>query len=272
VIGAIRATVAAATAAVMLAGWVSPAAGSVTVGQVAPGVITSCSKNFDFLQVSTPDNSYVTPAGTITSWTHRSQVGAGQQVTLKVFRKIGDPARYQVVGHDGPNPVTPSTLKTFPANLAVKAGDVLGLTGAGGTVSIGCEFSGAGEAGFLSGPLADGGFGDFNVSTDVRINVSAVVDPTNSFTVGGVTRNKKKGTATISVTVPNPGDLTGTGAGATISKAAQAGTVQLLIKAKGKKRKTLNSTGKVKLSPTITYTPTGGDPSSQSVKVKLRKK
>ena len=31
-------------------------------------------------------------------------------------------------------------------------------------------------------------------------------------------------------------------------------------------------TGKVKLNLAITYTPTGGDPSTQSVKVKLKKK
>jgi hypothetical protein len=239
---------------------------------VAPGVITSCSKNFDFLQVSTPDNSYVTPAGTITSWTHRSQTGAGQKVTLKVFRKIGDPARYQVIGHDGPNPVMPTTLTTFPANLAVQAGDVLGLTGAGGTVSIGCEFSGAGEAGLLSGPLADGGVGNFNTSTNERINISAVVEPTNSFTVGAVTRNKKNGTATMALTFPNPGQLTASGAGFTAASVAVAGNAQLPISAAGKQRKSLRSKGKVTLGIALTYTPTGGDPSSQSVTVKLKKK
>jgi hypothetical protein len=45
-----------------------------------------------------------------------------------------------------------------------------------------------------------------------------------------------------------------------------------LIKAKGKKKKQLNQKGKVKLNVAITYTPTGGDPSTQSVKVKLQKK
>ncbi len=47
--------------------------------------------------------------------------------------------------------------------------------------------------------------------------------------------------------------------------------MKLTIKAKGKKKGTLNETGKVKLRPKITYTPTGGDPSTQSVKVKLKK-
>jgi hypothetical protein len=50
------------------------------------------------------------------------------------------------------------------------------------------------------------------------------------------------------------------------------GEVQLLIQARGKKKTKLNRKGKVKVSPTITYTPTGGDPSSQSIDVKLKKK
>jgi hypothetical protein len=101
----------------------------------------------------------------------------------------------------------------------------------------------------------------------------------NSFTFAGVTRNKKKGTATLKVNVPNPGELTGSGngvkaysAGAVISKSVGAGQAQLLIKAQGKKSKQLNQKGKVKLSVAVTYTPTGGDPSTQSVKVKLKKK
>ena len=45
-----------------------------------------------------------------------------------------------------------------------------------------------------------------------------------------------------------------------------------MVKATGKKRKKLNKTGKVKLSVAVTYTPTNGDPGTESVKVKLKKK
>ena len=106
------------------------------------------------------------------------------------------------------------------------------------------------------------------------------VKPSNTVTLGQVTRNQKKGTATLTVNVPNPGELTGSGNGvnassagpAVISKSVGAGQARLLIKAKGKKRKQLNQKGKVKLNVAITYTPNGGDPSTQSVKVKLKKK
>ena len=109
---------------------------------------------------------------------------------------------------------------------------------------------------------------------------TSTTPPSNAFTVGAITRNKKKGTATITVDVPNPGELTASGNGvqaasadrAVISKSVGAGQAQLLIKAKGKKKRKLNETGKVKLNVKITYTPTGGDPRTQSIKVKLKKK
>jgi hypothetical protein len=47
---------------------------------------------------------------------------------------------------------------------------------------------------------------------------------------------------------------------------------QLSIKATGKKKRKLNETGKVKLKLVVTYTPTGGSPNTQSVKVTLKKK
>jgi hypothetical protein len=104
--------------------------------------------------------------------------------------------------------------------------------------------------------------------------------PSNAFTIGAITRNKKKGTATLSANVPNPGELTASGSGvkassagrAVTSKSVGAGQAQLLIKATGKKKRKLNETGKVKLSVAVTYTPTGGSPNTQSVKVKLKKK
>jgi hypothetical protein len=236
---------------------------------------------FDFLQVSTPDNSYTLPSGVITSWTHRSQAGAGQQVTLKIFRKVGDPARYQAVAHDGPHPVTQNTTTTFPASVEVKAGDVLSITGISGSASIGCYFAGPGQIAFRMGNLLDGDIGDFSVDANPnkRLNLSAVVAVSNSFTVGAIARNKKKGTATVAVTLPNAGELVLSGNGVKAAAGARAsatvgapGDVPVVIQAQGKKKRKLGKTGKVKLNATLTYTPTGGDPSSQSVAVTLKKK
>ena len=103
--------------------------------------------------------------------------------------------------------------------------------------------------------------------------------PSNQFTLGKLKRNLTKGTATLTVVVPNPGELTGAGKGvkvanaAVISKTVSApGPVKLKIRAKGKEKARLNETGKVTVRPKITYTPNGGTPSAQSIKVKLKKR
>ena len=55
------------------------------------------------------------------------------------------------------------------------------------------------------------------------------------------------------------------------SRISAPGDVQLLIMAAGKKLRKLNETGKVTVTPRVTYTPTGGDPSARSRTVKLVK-
>ncbi len=110
-----------------------------------------------------------------------------------------------------------------------------------------------------------------------------MVTPTNSFGLGKVKRNENKGTATITVEdVPNPGELVLSGkgvkrassaGGAAIAKTVTApGDVKLKIRAKGNKKNLLNETGKIKVKPKITFTPTGGDPNTQSRKLKLTKR
>jgi hypothetical protein len=185
------------------------------------------------------------------------------------------------VAHDGPRALTPSVLNTFTGlNIQVKAGDVLGdgtPSAAGGPSAI---FLGIpGDQNLFRTTLADGALGAFdNDDPDYRVNASAVINPTNSFILGAVTRNKKKGTATLAFNLPNPGDFSGSGQGAQVastgavtSKAVPAGIATLVVKAKGKKKRKLNEKGKVKLNLAVTYRPTGGDPSTQSVKVKLKK-
>ena len=121
---------------------------------------------------------------------------------------------------------------------------------------------------------------DFALQDDWYRVLNSAVHVSNAFTIDAITRNKKKGTATIRGTVPFPGELAGSGkgvkassaGGAVISKSVGAGQAKLVIKAKGKKRKKLNRKGKAKVKVAITYTASGGSPTTQSVKVKLKKK
>jgi hypothetical protein len=264
----------------ILAASASPAAASVTLGQLAASPQTTCNGVFDTTQPTvTSGNTYVVPgAGTITSWSHNAVTGPDQTLTLKIFRKVADPARYQIVGHDGPRPLAGGLLNTFPASVPVKPGDVLGVSGTS-LVDTACTFDAPGDSVLtINANLADGESADFFSASDNRVNVSAVFVYSNAFSFGKARRNKKKGTATLAFNLPNPGGLSGSGqgaqvasAGAVMSKAVPAGTATLVVKAKGKKKRKLNEKGKVKLNLAVTYTPTNGDPKTQSMTVKLKK-
>jgi len=99
--------------------------------------------------------------------------------------------------------------------------------------------------------------------------------PFNTATLGTPTINKKKGTGRVPVTVVDSGQLTLSGKGvksaASKSAAVGPGTVNLTVKPKGKTAKKLNDTGKATVKVTITFTPNGGSPNSQSLKLKLKK-
>jgi hypothetical protein len=268
-----------------LLGGASPASGSITLGQLAPGTSppTTCPSPLavDILQPTVTGGNpyYAKEAGTITSWSHNASADLGQSLYLKVYRQVLG-STYLVVGHDGPRTIFPNAVNTFSGfSIDVKPGDVIGLND--GPPSA-CAFSATGdEFQERMGNLADGTSGSFTPHMGLRANVTAVLNPTNTFTLGGVVRNKRRGSASVRATVPNPGFLSLTGKGV---KAAGAGgasaainipsasTVTLQIRAAGKRKNTLSKRGKVKLQPAISFTPTGGSPSVQSLSVKLQKK
>jgi hypothetical protein len=174
------------------------------------------------------------------------------------FKPTNDPT---TAGHCTPTPdAFPPPAPSGPYPLALSSFDGISPNGAWSLFVFD-------EAGGSPGSITGG----WSLELDLT-------PPSNTFTLGAITRNKKRGTATVTVDVPNPGELTGSGKGVTAtgaavtSKAVDAGQAQLLIKAKGKKKRKLNETGKVKLRVAVTYTPTGGDPSTQSLKLQLKKK
>jgi hypothetical protein len=276
-----------AIAVALGAGFLFPASGqaTVTIGQVGEPD-TECDIG-DWLSptvTSSPTSpAYEVPASggivnwTLTSWSHFAAVLDGQMVKVKVYRPVSG-LTYTVVGQDSPRQLASAVLNTFSANIAVKAGDFLGMTSL--TEGTGCGFGPLGETFYFSATdQPNGAPVTFESGSGERINISATIEPTGAFSFGQTTRSKKKGTATITVDVPNPGDLAASGKGvkaagvATTSKAVSGpGTTTLLIKAKGKKKKKLNGSGKVKLGVDVTFTPTGGTASTASTTVKLKKK
>jgi hypothetical protein len=256
--------------------------------------------------------SYATPHGVLTSWRfHSSGDTAAGAVRLKIFRYTGTGLAFQVLAESSLKTLEPDTAYDFKERIPVDQGDLLGLT-AMGDAEVGITVPGTPQnqlAQFGGGDIPPGQTGTATIAwPNLRPSVAATVesdadadgfgDDTQDkcpvdrttqalcqFSFGKLKRNKKRGTAVLPVTVPGAGTLSLSGRGvagqqASTSRAASAGgravasasTVKLMVKGKGKKRKALNKTGKVKLNLAITYTPTGGDPSTKSMKVKLKKK
>jgi DNA-binding beta-propeller fold protein YncE len=105
------------------------------------------------------------------------------------------------------------------------------------------------------------------------------------FKLGGEKLNPDKGTAKLKVRVPGPGRLTLRGkglvkerpsglarVGAELGRKVKGGKVRLLVKAKGKAEKRLLRHGRAKIKGTITFTPSGGDPSTQTKRLKLKER
>jgi hypothetical protein len=265
----------ASLATVALSANASHASASVTIGQLGDSNAGNCDAGVDFVQLGTSSgNPYVVPgAGTITSWTVAPAADRGT-LSIKLFRKLADPARFQVVGHAGPQMRTPggTAPNTFPANIQVRPGDLLGLHTVNATP---CAFKDPGGLpAVLSGDLADGEAAAFTPQAEFDLDIQAVFVPDNEFSFGAAARNKRKGTATLAVDVPNPGELALSGKGINTLAAKRipaAGKVELPIKAKGSATRKLRRTGKVSVTARITYIPTGGDPNTRSRGLRLKR-
>jgi hypothetical protein len=167
-----------------------------------------------------------------------------------------------------------------------------------GTVSIPCVGDATavrlGESGSVpvSGGSFSDSFADGNAIHIYRINGGSTCGlpgspppagspPPNGFSFGKLKRNLKKGTAKLTVEVSAPGALrlkrTG-GVRGSSKHPAEAGRVRLKIGSRGKAKRKLkrvskhNRTSKVKVKARVSYTPTGGEPSEKSKRVKLKRR
>jgi hypothetical protein len=257
----------------------APAGAAVTLGQVpaAPPAASADCSSADFLQPSViGGNLYIArQAGTITSWSTRaSGTSAGATYVFKVFRRTIDPDVFQVIARAPEHTVT-AGLNTVPVNMAVRSGDMIGFHVDG--LPSSCTVPELGDAVLRrGGALSDGASGQFTPLNDARLNLSAVLAPSNAFTIASLTRDRRKGTATVTVNVSNSGVAAISGKGLKKRRAtknvAVAGTVQFQIAAAGSQKRRLVKTGKVRLTTTLTFTPTGGDPAAATFAVKLKRK
>jgi hypothetical protein len=263
----------------------SPARATITIGQLLPAGATAqnCGPSSGgYVQATvTSGNPYaVPPSGVrITSWSTAAIATTGQQLSLILFRPLGG-STYLAVTHDGPHPLAPSAVNTFPVNIPVQPGDLLGLDSFNTNFPTACGFQVPGETGewnsFPNPPPPDGTSGSFNQIPGNRVNVSAEVEPTNSFSLAGVRRNKKKGKATVTVNLSGPGTASLAGKGLKSQSAALSsatgGPLELTVIPGNRLRKKLRERGKAAVQLTVTFTPTGGTPATLSQGLKLVQK
>ena len=96
-----------------------------------------------------------------------------------------------------------------------------------------------------------------------------------NFSLGKLRRNRNRGTAKLTVEVPAPGDValaqTKKLKGSEL-RADAAEKVRLPIKPRGKAKQQLAEKGKAMVRADVTYSPDGGEPTTQSKEIKLIKR
>jgi hypothetical protein len=107
----------------------TPAGAATQVGEtfapVAPSWVSGGSGITD-LQSGSPDGQYVVPfTGVITSWSFEATATGAPTLTFKVARPAGG-NDFVIVGEDGPRAPTAGVLNTFPTQIPVQAGDLIG--------------------------------------------------------------------------------------------------------------------------------------------------
>lgn len=100
--------------------------------------------------------------------------------------------------------------------------------------------------------------------------VNPVVD--NSIRITRVFLNRKRGTALLAVVVPGPGELFLRGAVPRRHQLTNAAQVLLRVVPKPAKRRALRRRGHLRLPVTVTFAPAGGEASSRSLTLRLRRR
>jgi len=106
---------------------------SVTVGQL-PAADGPCTVQLTVLQTSVASGtSYTVPSdGVITSWSVNNGDDTMTDLALRVGRRLTG-NQYSIVGESPAGAQTKNSVSTYPAQISVKAGDVIGLYTTGGT-------------------------------------------------------------------------------------------------------------------------------------------
>jgi hypothetical protein len=216
--------------------------------------------------------------GTVVSWNVRGSfaVGGPHVLTLRVLQPSGT----EFIGAGSSSSqtiptVTDDVLRAFTTALPIRIGDQIGIGATPGSVVP--SATGIGMASFDTyNTFADGSPSGSRIGGGGGLipQFNAVIEPTNTVALSTITRHKKKGTASVTVTLPNAGTLAVAGKPVKPQTldASAAGDLALTLRPSRKAKKKLKRRGQASGTVGFTFTPSFGDPATQSLPVKLLKR
>ena len=153
------------------------ASARVDVGQIVDPNSSACSQNLTWLQTVSPNNRYVVPErGVLTQWSFLGGAIVPTQMRLKVGRPAGG-NNYTIVGESAfQNPVA-STLNTYPTQIPVEAGDIIGFYFQGSNF-VDCALPGSPghQDSFTTNDIAPGSTATFTPENG-QLDIAAVLEP-----------------------------------------------------------------------------------------------
>ena len=166
----------AALAACSVVAHATTAWGSTTVGQLFDP-IDGCAANSIYLQTSVPSgNGYTIPSdGVITKWSYQFDAVAPSGVRLEVGSP-GSAGMDTMVAQAMATPETPGAVGSYPAQIPVRAGDIIGIFVASGGNCI-TGFGTGDIIDFHAGDLSPGASDTFTPVSGNRVPVQATVEP-----------------------------------------------------------------------------------------------
>jgi hypothetical protein len=168
--------------AVLVAAPAAPAQAATVIGQTAPSSDCSPSATYGQVQISTGGPpSYTVPFdGTITSFSAAAP-GGGAFTKLLVLQPVSG-STFNVVAKSDFGTFSGAGVQTFPANIPVKAGQVIGQYGV--ICAIDGTLPGDSFAYFNGAEPATGASQDFPVPSlpPSRIDISATIEPPTTTT------------------------------------------------------------------------------------------
>lgn len=192
------------------------AAASVQIGATfTPNL--GCGSPNATLQAVSPSGQYAAPsAGVLTSWSFQAD-GSPPQLKLKVGRPAGG-NNFTIVGDSPRQTMTPNALNTFPTQIPVQAGDVIGYYHEGPAGGDKCVRNAAPtySTRFVNVDPAPGSTMAYMTVGALQIDLSTVLEPdADHDSYGDETQDKCVGTAGTFNGCPNT---------VTVNKLKQKGT------------------------------------------------